>query len=1111
MSSHLDLLKEMEQRGLAITLEGGDLRLQGVRERMDPEFVARIRAAKEGLVAHLADQARRTRGFPLTPLQRGYLLGRDGLFEIGDVASHVYHEVEGVWDLDRLEAALTHVVDRHSALRSRFPADDRQTEQPPGAALRIARLDLRGESAERRREIRSALRAERSHRVLPADGPLIAVEATVLADDLTVLHISHDGLVMDGISMFLFFRAWWQAYEQGPDVDADGPEELRFSDHVAALEQAAARAPARRSRAYWLDRLDDLAPHPDLPLRVSPASITGARFVPREVRLDARRWTVLRGRAAEAGLTPSALLLAAYAETLATWGAGSAFTLNTTVANRPPVHPRAFDAIGQFSDTMLVEVAVDRRMPFVERARAVQTRLRTDLDHRHFSGLDALRELSRRRGGPAGARMPFTFNSALGHGQDGVDGSALELFGPETYTVSQTPQVWLNVFAMERRGGLVVQFDSVDELFPEGLPAALVHGYRTLLETLTEEHAWQATDFDLLPEAQRARRRAANDTAVALPDTLLGEAFVARARQSPDAPAVITSDATVTYGELLARASHAAHWLRERGLARDELVGLVATRGPDQITGILATVLAGGAYLPVDAALPAARREYMLRDGRVRLVLTNTGYEDTDREVLDLTGSAAAPAATSPAPPAPLPGACPDDLAYVLYTSGTTGEPKGVMVSHRSVANVVADCAERFGIGPADRFFAVSAFNFDLSVWDVFGALSAGAALVMPDAGRAADPAHWLELCASAGVTVWNSVPAIVSLMHDQALADSAVPPALRLVMMSGDRIPPTLPAALRRTMPELSVVSLGGPTETTIWNILHPVGPDEDGSESIPYGRPNANNRAYVLDRDGLDAPDWVTGEICAAGAGLARGYWGDEQRTAERFRHDARRGERLYRTGDLGRYLPDGSIQILGRGDFQIKVNGYRIEAGEVETRLVALDAVRQAVVAARPGARGDRLVAHLVPAGEDRPALAELREALRRDLPDYMIPSVLVWHPELPLTRNGKVDRKALAATAVDPAAEGNPVAEGGGAAFADETEKTLAGIWTKVLRTEAGPTDSLYDLGGDSLAAARIITAVRKEFRISIPLERMADLETLRAMAAHITLTKKGADA
>ena len=307
-----------------------------------------------------------------------------------------------------------------------------------------------------------------------------------------------------------------------------------------------------------------------------------------------------------------------------------------------------------------------------------------------------------------------------------------------------------------------------------------------------------------------------------------------------------------------------------------------------------------------------------------------------------------------------------------------------------------------------------------------------------------------------------------------------------------------------------MDVISLGGPTETTIWNILHPVGPDEDGSESIPYGRPNANNRAYVLDRDGLDCPDWVTGEICAAGTGLARGYWGDEARTAERFLHDGRHGERLYRTGDLGRYLPDGSIAILGRSDFQIKVNGYRIEAGEVETRLVGIDAVAKAVVAGRPGAQGDRLVAHLVPAGERRPGTAELREALRRDLPDYMVPTAVIWHEELPLTKNGKVDRGKLADVPVADTARAADAPSGGGEPATD-TEKALVEIWSQVLRgAQVGVHDSLGALGGDSIAAARILTAVRKRFGVTIPLDMFADMDTVRAMAGALTPGRRISD-
>jgi pyochelin synthetase len=1099
-----EVLRQIEARGLNITAAGADLRLTGRRERMDPELIGLIRANKAALIAHLDAPG----AFPLTELQRGYLVGRGDALEMGNVASHVYHEIEGAWDLDRLEAALRRVVARHGMLRTRFTADGRQVEEA-AADVRIERLDLRGQSEAAQHDRRMRLREERSHRVLPADrAPLLAAEATILAGDRMVLHVSHDGLAMDAISMFLFFRAWWSAYACDDAPGDDGPE-APFAAYVRSLEEARGRAPARRAREHWLARLDDLAPHPNLPLARNPSEITRPRFTPLFARLDRPAWAALKERAAGAGLTPSGLLFAAYAETLAHWGAGPRFTINFTVANRPPIHPRILDAIGNFGETMLVEVASDRRTSFAERARALQAQLRRDLDNRHFSGIEVMRELARRRGA-AEARMPYTFNSALGYPLGDVDGSAVELFGPEVYTVSQTPQVWLDVTAIEQHGGVVVEFDSVDGLHPEGLVEALADGYRRLLEALLDEAAWSARTYDLLPAEQRARRREANDTARTFqPEPgMLPEAFLAAAERAPDAPAIVTGQATMGYGELRRRALHAAAWLREQGVARDELVGLVMRRGLEQLVAILATVIAGAAYLPIEVTLPAERQRHMLADGRVRRVLTNVAGLDTggrDTAVLRLDASRPAPAGEPAAVP-PLAGATPDDLAYVLYTSGTTGVPKGVMVSHRSVANVVADCNARFGVGPGDRFFGISAFNFDLSVYDVFGALSAGAAVVLPDADQASDPAHWLHLCGAAGVTVWNSVPAIVSLLRDQAQADGAdALAALRLVMMSGDRIPPTLPAALRGLKPGLEVVSLGGPTETTIWNVLHPVGADEDGTRSIPYGRPNANNRAYILDDAGTDMPDWVTGEICAAGAGLARGYWGDEALTAERFARDPDRGERIYRTGDLGRYLRNGEIDILGRRDFQIKVHGYRIEAGEVETRLVALDAVRQAAVVAQAGERGDRLVAHLVPSGDERPADAAVREALRRRLPEYMVPSAIVWHDGgLPLTRNGKVDRARLVAA---PAAAEPPGTAG--AEPDSELEREVAGLWAAVLKTDVGATGNLYDLGGDSLAAARILTAVRRRYGVSIPLDRLPEVETVRAMAARIAAVEAGA--
>jgi pyochelin synthetase len=1096
--SYLTVLREVERRGLNLTVSGQDLRLRGPEQRVDPELIASIRAVKAELLAHLTaagptGASGANEGFPLTLLQRGYLVGRGDSVEMGNVASHIYHEIDGCWDIGRLESALRAVVARHGMLRTRFTADGRQVTEPD-AAVRIGRLDLRGEPASAQQARLAQLREQRSHRMLPTDrAPMLAADVTLLGDDRMRLHVGHDGLVMDGISMFGFFAEWWRAYAGEP---ADG-EMVSFADYVRSLTTTRGSAAAKRSRDYWLGRLGDLPAHPDLPLRTSPSAITRPRFVQHTARLDPPAWAALKARAAAGGVTPTVALLTAYAQTLARWGAGSQFTLATTVAVRPPIHSRIADAIGNFSETLLIEVVLDRGATFTERARTVQARLRTDLDHRHFSGIEVLRELAR-RDPAADARMPFTFNSAIGHA--GADGSALELFGPEVYTSSQTPQIWLNGFAFEQHGGLVVQFDEVAGLFPDGLIAAAVSWYAALLDDLTSEAAWAAATFASLPADQRERRRAANDTSVPVPDCPLPAAFTAQAERTPSAPAIFAAGQTLSYRDLYQRSAAAAAWLRARDVRRDELVGLVMRRGPDQIAGILAVLMAGGAYLPVDAALPARRVRYMLGDGKVRCVLTNTGWRAEDDALSVLDTDLITPASAGHWSPAP--GASPDDLAYVLYTSGTTGDPKGVMVSHGSVANVVADCNARFGVGPADRFMAISAFNFDLSVYDIFGALSAGAALVMPDPDRANDPAHWLEQCDRFGVTVWNSVPAIARLLAEQAARDDGAArlAAMRLVMMSGDRIPAPLPSLLRQVKPDLRLVSLGGPTETTIWNILHPIG-DDGAGERIPYGRPNANNRAYILDADGLDAPDWVTGEICAAGIGLARGYWADEKRTAARFRHDERLGERLYRTGDLGRYLPDGNIDILGRSDFQLKVNGYRIESAEVETRLTAIAEVKQAVVVRQPGAEGDRLVAHLVPAGDGRPAADQIRRTLDEHLPGYMMPSAIVWHDSLPLTRNGKVDRAKLTAATPHAVTSGAAVPSDAPAGL----QRQVAELWATVLGVPAediGSGTDFFDLGGDSLAAARVFTAVRKQFGVGITLEQLYHVDTISRMAGYI---------
>ncbi|MEV1146410.1 non-ribosomal peptide synthetase [Micromonospora sp. NPDC049799] len=427
------------------------------------------------------------------------------------------------------------------------------------------------------------------------------------------------------------------------------------------------------------------------------------------------------------------------------------------------------------------------------------------------------------------------------------------------------------------------------------------------------------------------------------------------------------------------------------------------------------------------------------------------------------------------------PGPAPDDLAYVIFTSGSTGRPKGVMIDHRGAANTVQDVNARFGVTPADRVLGLSALSFDLSVYDVFGALAAGAAVVLPAPARAADPEHWSDLVRRHRVTVWNSVPALMQAWVDApaAHADPAES-SLRVVMLSGDWIPVRLPDAIRRRHPRAAVHSLGGATEASIWSIHFPVGVVDDGWASIPYGRPMANQTMHVYDDRFTPCPVWTPGELWIGGTGVALGYWADPVRTDERFVRHPVTGERLYRTGDLGRWLPDGTIEFLGRDDDQVKLNGFRIELGEISAALSRLPGVAEAVtvVDTNPGTGRRQLVGYVVPADPAAPVPAEtLRAGLARVLPEYMVPHHYPVLERVPLSANGKVDRGALPSPWTRLAPAGQPAAPG------DDVERTILAIWQEALdRDDFGVEDNFFELGADSLHAVRILGRLREEFGI-----------------------------
>ncbi|WP_455353248.1 amino acid adenylation domain-containing protein [Streptomyces sp. SYSU K217416] len=534
--------------------------------------------------------------------------------------------------------------------------------------------------------------------------------------------------------------------------------------------------------------------------------------------------------------------------------------------------------------------------------------------------------------------------------------------------VAEGPVLSLSCRLAEQDGGLAVTWEIQPAQFPAGLPDDLAGVCSELLNRLSRDPgAWDAPGrIASLPQWQRDERDGANRTAADIPAATLCGLVEAQAADTPNAVAVLAEDGRLTYREVVTGARRLARRLTALGATPGQLVAVVVEKSAAQVPAVLGVTLSRAAYLPIDPQWPAARRAQLVEQGGVRIVVTTPRLRDqldwpAGLTLVTLDDPEVRAAASGPLDVAP----GPDDLAYVIFTSGSTGQPKGVVIDHRGAANTVQDINQRFGVGPTDRVLALSSLSFDLSVYDIFGALAAGAALVMPAPGRAHDPEHWSQLVERHGVTVWNSVPALMRVWLEAPTPVPASAP-LRLVMLSGDWIPVSLPDTIRASYPDTRVISLGGATEASIWSVHYPIGEVPEEWSRIPYGKPLANQTLHVLDQALDPCPVWTTGEILIGGIGVAKGYWADPVRTAERFIGHPISGETLYRTGDVGRYLPGGDIEFLGREDTQVKVNGYRIELDEIAAVLRRQPGVNEAVITVdtNPATNRGQLVAYVVP---------------------------------------------------------------------------------------------------------------------------------------------------
>ncbi|HZF08424.1 MAG TPA: amino acid adenylation domain-containing protein [Thermoanaerobaculia bacterium] len=996
--------------------------------------------------------------------------------------------LRGRLDPMALAASLEVILARHEALRTRFVLQGDEPFQVPAATgpFVLPRVDLAALPAPRREAVALRLAGEEARRPFPdlAGAAPCRFLLLRLGEEEHLLLATFHHLVADGGSLPVFGRELSAFYAAGVSGQASPlpPLLVQYADWAVWQRCWAAGAVEEKELAGWEEHLagapTDLPLPADRPASTSPSG----RGAVGSFDLPAALGPALAALAREERTTLFVTLAAGFLALLSRLTGADDLLLGTPVAHRRA--PEVEGLIGLFVNTVALRGDLSGRPGF----RALLGRTREEVLAAHLHP-----DL------PLGHHPLFQVVLTLD--EPPLEGVELPGLALEWVAVTSGTAKFDLTFAVTRRlAGLTAALEYATDRFDATTARRLLGAFATLLAGAVAAPERPLAEIDLLSPAERHQvEREWNDTAVDLEERSLGEVFLRQAERRPEAVAVAAGAEQLSYGELARRSDRLARWLAAQGVGPEVPVGLALERSVGLIVAMLAVVRAGGVYVPLDPGYPRERLDLLIRESGAQVVLG-----EGDMAVRN------APLLASPLiQPPPSQGGgtpSPDQLAYLIYTSGSTGAPKGVAVTHRAVRRLI-EGARYVRLTPEDRIAQASTPSFDAATFEIWGALLSGARLEVFPPG----PLSLAELGREVRRTEVTVLWLTAGLFHPMIESHAGDLSGVGQLLAGGDVLSPPHVALARRLLPGRRLVNGYGPTEGTTFTCCADL--DEvDPGRPVPIGRPIANTTVAVLDRELQPLPIGAAGELCAGGLGLARGYWGDPARTAERFVPDPlgeTSGARRYRTGDRARLLADGRIEILGRLDRQVKVRGFRIEPGEVEAALVSHPDVRAAAVEARPAppARGGgrRLVAWVV-GTPGMPGAAALRRYLLGKLPEPAVPSAFVFLPALPLTAQGKVDRRALA----EPAEE-----EEAGESIAPRTpfEEVLAGIWCEVLgRERLGAADDFFALGGHSLLATRVASRVRSAFGVEIPLSLLFEAPTLAGLAARIeaTLRAEGAD-
>jgi amino acid adenylation domain-containing protein len=1020
-------------------------------------------------------------------------------------------------DADALRRGLEGLVARHESLRTTFAVEGDAPVQrihPPGPVALPVR-EVGGADAERReRRVQRLLAAEARRPFDLARGPLFRAALFRLADDEHALLLCMHHVVSDGWSVSILLRdlaALYAAEVAGAPARLPAPA-LRYADFAAWQQGQFGGEALARQAAFWTEELRGAPPGMELPADRPRRDAASGRGHVVSFDLASETADALRMLARREGATPFMALLSAFHLLLSRYSGHDDVVVGTPVAGR--TRPELDGVVGFFVNTLPLRADLSGDPPFtalLARVREATLRAFAHQDLPFEQIVDAL-------GVPRdGARTPlvqalFVFNEAAPPAAPaGLDAEWITVHtGAARFDLTLTVQ--------DRGGdGLGAIVTCTRERFAAATAERIAGHFRALLDAIVAEPAVAVSRYPLLGAGERLALEAWNrndvDAAPAAAPTVV-ERFEEWARTSADRAAVRCEDRVITYSALAAMAARISADLRARGMGTESRVGVCMERGMEIVAALLGVMKAGAAYVPVDPSAPPRRIAAVLRDAEVCAVLADArsapALAECEANIIvpgevnagtgpGETGGEATPGTHDRR------GAIPGEaLAYVIYTSGSTGEPKGVGIEHRQLAHYVDGVTRRLELEPGSSYAMVSTFAADLGHTCLFPALCTGGTLHVISRERAADAEAFTAYLRRHQVEVLKITPSHLAALLSSGRPADALP--RRRLVLGGEASRSEWVEAVRALAPGLAVFNHYGPTETTVGTLTHRVdAPVETLSGTMPLGRPLPNARTYVLDPWLRPVPVGVPGELYVAGGGVARGYLGRPAATAAVFLPDPfadAPGGRMYRTGDRVRRLPCGSIEFLGRTDDQVKVRGYRVEPGEVAAALRLHPAVRDAVVVVHRDGGEARLAAYVVGAGTEAPGADELREHLRAQLTEAMLPGCYVAIPALPLTANGKVDRRAL------PPPAWSDEAPRRSAPPQTPVQEVVAGVWAELLGAdEVGVDDDFFALGGHSLLATRAISRVRQALGVDVPVRALFDAPVLAAFAARVEAMRR----